>query len=68
MSERAFVEKLETSCCIGGGGPAGAVLALILARQGIPVVLLEAHEDFERDFRGDTLHPSVLEILRRDIT
>jgi 2-polyprenyl-6-methoxyphenol hydroxylase-like FAD-dependent oxidoreductase len=63
MSERAFIETLETSCCIVGGGPAGAALALILARQGIPVALLEAHEDFERDFRGDTIHPSVLEIL-----
>ncbi|HEV2799176.1 MAG TPA: FAD-dependent oxidoreductase [Pyrinomonadaceae bacterium] len=63
MSERAIVETLETACCIVGGGPAGAVLALILARQGIPVALLEAHEDFERDFRGDTIHPSVLEIL-----
>jgi 2-polyprenyl-6-methoxyphenol hydroxylase-like FAD-dependent oxidoreductase len=63
MSAPAIVETLETSCCIVGGGPAGAVLALILARQGIPVVLLEAHEDFERDFRGDTIHPSVLEIL-----
>ncbi|HYG10674.1 MAG TPA: FAD-dependent oxidoreductase [Pyrinomonadaceae bacterium] len=63
MSEPAIVETLETSCCIVGGGPAGAVLALILARQRIPVVLLEAHEDFERDFRGDTIHPSVLEIL-----
>ena len=63
MSERAIVETLTTSCCLVGGGPAGAVLALILARQGIPVVLLEAHEDFERDFRGDTIHPSVLEIL-----
>ena len=63
MSERAIVETLETACCIVGGGPAGAMLSLILARQGIPVVLLEAHEDFERDFRGDTIHPSVLEIL-----
>lgn len=63
MSERKSVETFETSCCIVGGGPAGAVLALILARQKIPVVLLEAHEDFERDFRGDTIHPSVLEIL-----
>ena len=63
MSGRAIAETLETTCCIVGGGPAGAVLALILARQQIPVVLLEAHEDFERDFRGDTLHPSVLEIL-----
>jgi 2-polyprenyl-6-methoxyphenol hydroxylase-like FAD-dependent oxidoreductase len=63
MSERKTVETFETSCCIVGGGPAGAILALILARQKIPVVLLEAHEDFERDFRGDTIHPSILEIL-----
>ena len=51
----------QTACCIVGGGPGGAVLALLLARQGIPVVLLEAHLDFERDFRGDTLHPAVME-------
>lgn len=63
MSEREIAETFETTCCIVGGGPAGAILALILARQKIPVVLLEAHEDFERDFRGDTIHPSVLEIL-----
>ncbi|HEY0386333.1 MAG TPA: FAD-dependent monooxygenase, partial [Pyrinomonadaceae bacterium] len=53
----------ETTCCIVGGGPGGAVLALLLARRGIPVMLLEAHEDFDRDFRGDTIHPSVLEIM-----
>ncbi|MBD0325576.1 MAG: FAD-dependent oxidoreductase [Pyrinomonadaceae bacterium] len=53
----------ETTCCIVGGGPGGAVLALLLARQGIPVTLLEAHDDFDRDFRGDTIHPSVLEIM-----
>lgn len=52
-----------TSCCIVGGGPAGAVLALLLARQGISVMLLETHKDFDRDFRGDTIHPSVMEIM-----
>jgi 2-polyprenyl-6-methoxyphenol hydroxylase-like FAD-dependent oxidoreductase len=46
-----------------GGGPAGAVLALLLARRGVRVTLLEAHHDFDRDFRGDTLHPSVLELM-----
>src|SRR3989304_6264885 len=53
----------ETTCVIVGGGPAGAVLSFMLARQGIPVALLEMHKDFERDFRGDTLHPSTLEIM-----
>ena len=53
----------ETTCCIVGGGPAGAMLGLLLARQGVEVTLLEAHRDFERDFRGDTLHASAMEIL-----
>jgi 2-polyprenyl-6-methoxyphenol hydroxylase-like FAD-dependent oxidoreductase len=56
-------EVQQTDCCIVGGGPAGAVLALLLARQGIPVMLLEAHKDFDRDFRGDTVHPSTMEIM-----
>jgi 2-polyprenyl-6-methoxyphenol hydroxylase-like FAD-dependent oxidoreductase len=53
----------ETSCCIVGAGPGGAILAMLLARRGVPVTLLEAHKDFEREFRGDTIHPSVMEIL-----
>ena len=53
----------RTTCCIVGAGPAGALLALLLARKGIAVTLLELHNDFDRDFRGDTLHPSVMEIL-----
>jgi 2-polyprenyl-6-methoxyphenol hydroxylase-like FAD-dependent oxidoreductase len=60
---RAVVETLETGCCIVGGGPGGAALALLLARRKVPVVLLEAHDDFDRDFRGDTVHPSVLEVM-----
>ncbi|MBD2384392.1 FAD-dependent oxidoreductase [Cylindrospermum sp. FACHB-282] len=52
-----------TDCCIVGGGPGGAVLALLLARQGISVTLLEVHKDFDRDFRGDTIHPSVMQIM-----
>lgn len=57
-------EKVEqTTCCIVGAGPAGAVLALLLARQGIPVIVLEEHMDFDRDFRGDTIHPSVMQIM-----
>ncbi|HKV06475.1 MAG TPA: FAD-dependent oxidoreductase [Candidatus Acidoferrales bacterium] len=53
----------ETACCIVGGGPAGAILALLLARNGVRVTLLEMHKDFDREFRGDTVHPSTLEIL-----
>src|SRR5437773_2345819 len=53
----------QTTCCIVGGGPAGAVLSFMLARKNIPVMLLESHLDFDRDFRGDTLHPSILEVM-----
>lgn len=53
----------QTTCCVVGAGPAGAFLALQLARQGIPVVLLEAHKTFDREFRGDTIHPAIMEVL-----
>jgi 2-polyprenyl-6-methoxyphenol hydroxylase-like FAD-dependent oxidoreductase len=53
----------ETTCCVVGGGPGGMMLALLLARRGIDVTVLEAHKDFDREFRGDTIHPSILEIL-----
>jgi 2-polyprenyl-6-methoxyphenol hydroxylase-like FAD-dependent oxidoreductase len=55
--------KLETRCCIAGGGPAGIMLGYLLARAGIEVVVLEKHADFLRDFRGDTIHPSTLEVM-----
>jgi 2-polyprenyl-6-methoxyphenol hydroxylase-like FAD-dependent oxidoreductase len=53
----------HTRCCIAGGGPAGMVLGYLLARAGVRVVVLEKHADFLRDFRGDTVHPSTLEIM-----
>jgi 2-polyprenyl-6-methoxyphenol hydroxylase-like FAD-dependent oxidoreductase len=56
---------LDTTCCISGGGPAGMVLGFLLARAGVDVVVLEKHGDFLRDFRGDTIHPSTLEILHQ---
>jgi 2-polyprenyl-6-methoxyphenol hydroxylase-like FAD-dependent oxidoreductase len=58
-----MVEKLRTSCCIAGGGPAGMMLGFLLARAGVEVVVLEKHADFLRDFRGDTIHPSTLEVI-----
>ncbi|EIM29486.1 FAD-dependent oxidoreductase [Microvirga lotononidis] len=56
-------ETLHTRCCIVGGGPAGMMLGFLLARQGIDVMVLEKHADFLRDFRGDTIHPSTLEVM-----
>src|SRR6516165_2659285 len=52
-----------TRCCVVGGGPAGMMLGLLLARAGIEVVVLEKHGDFLRDFRGDTVHPSTLDVM-----
>ncbi|MCK9918874.1 FAD-dependent oxidoreductase [Microbacteriaceae bacterium K1510] len=54
---------ITTTCCIAGGGPAGMMLGFLLARAGVPVVVLEKHADFLRDFRGDTIHPSTLELM-----
>ena len=53
----------QNTCVIAGGGPAGAMLGLLLARAGVEVTVLEKHGDFLRDFRGDTIHPSTLQIL-----
>jgi 2-polyprenyl-6-methoxyphenol hydroxylase-like FAD-dependent oxidoreductase len=55
--------SLTTQCCIVGGGPAGMMLGFLLARAGVSVVVLEKHADFLRDFRGDTVHPSTLELI-----
>lgn len=60
-NEHVIRDSQQTTCCIVGGGPAGMILAYLLARQNVPVILLEAHKDFDRDFRGDTIHPSVME-------
>ena len=54
---------IETGCCIVGGGPAGMMLGFLLARAGVDVLVLEKHADFLRDFRGDTIHPSTLELM-----
>src|ERR1700759_3268291 len=55
--------EISVRCCIAGGGPAGMMLGFLLARSGIPVLVLEKHADFLRDFRGDTIHPSTLELM-----
>src|SRR4249919_3422847 len=58
-----MTETITTRCCIAGGGPAGMMLGFLLARAGLDVVVLEKHADFLRDFRGDTIHPSTLELM-----
>src|ERR1700739_1651797 len=55
--------EINTRCCVAGGGPAGMIAGFLLARAGVDVVVLEKHADFLRDFRGDTIHPSTLELM-----
>src|ERR1700712_3782539 len=57
------METISTSCVIAGGGPAGMMCGFLLARAGVDVVVLEKHKDFLRDFRGDTVHPSTLQVM-----
>src|SRR5471030_1930602 len=54
---------MKTQCCIVGGGPAGMMLGFLLARAGVEATVLEKHRDFLRDFRGDTVHPSTIELM-----
>jgi 2-polyprenyl-6-methoxyphenol hydroxylase-like FAD-dependent oxidoreductase len=63
MTEEKQVRTIKTGCAIVGAGPAGLMLGLLLARSGIDVTVLEKHGDFLRDFRGDTIHPSTLEVM-----
>lgn len=57
------IKTITTRCAIAGGGPAGMMLGFLLARAGVDVLVLEKHADFLRDFRGDTIHPSTLEVM-----
>jgi 2-polyprenyl-6-methoxyphenol hydroxylase-like FAD-dependent oxidoreductase len=61
MEEQSLTDRV--TCCIVGGGPAGVMLGFLLARAGVEVLVLEKHKDFFRDFRGDTIHPSTLELM-----
>lgn len=61
--ERQTIDTTSVRCCVAGGGPAGMMLGLLLARAGVEVLVLEKHADFLRDFRGDTIHPSTLEVM-----
>jgi 2-polyprenyl-6-methoxyphenol hydroxylase-like FAD-dependent oxidoreductase len=56
-------ETMHAHCCIAGGGPAGVMLGFLLAHAGVDAIVLEKHADFFRDFRGDTIHPSTLEVM-----
>src|SRR5215203_1045529 len=62
-SERPPPRTVTTRCCIVGGGPAGMMLGYLLGRAGVETIVLEKHADFFRDFRGDTVHPSTLQVM-----
>jgi len=62
--ERRPLRTIKTRCCIVGGGPAGMMLGYLLGRAGVDTLVLEKHADFFRDFRGDTVHPSTLQVMR----
>jgi 2-polyprenyl-6-methoxyphenol hydroxylase-like FAD-dependent oxidoreductase len=64
LEDHMSANALTTQCCIVGGGPAGIMAGYLLARAGVDVIVLEKHADFLRDFRGDTIHPSTLELMR----
>jgi 2-polyprenyl-6-methoxyphenol hydroxylase-like FAD-dependent oxidoreductase len=57
------MNSMRTTCCVVGGGPAGVVLGFLMARAGVETLILEKHKDFLRDFRGDTVHPSTLDVI-----
>ena len=63
FSQQPSGRTIKVRCCIVGGGPAGMMLGYLLGRAGIDVVVLEKHADFFRDFRGDTVHPSTLQVM-----
>ena len=62
-AERPKGRTIHTGCCIVGGGPAGMMLGYLLGRAGVETLVLEKHADFFRDFRGDTVHPSTLQVM-----
>ncbi len=63
IADKSVPRRLTARCCIVGGGPAGMMLGYLLGRAGIETLVLEKHADFLRDFRGDTVHPSTMQVM-----